>query len=73
MRKLTEQIIESIDPALSFHDFRVVRGPTHSNLIFDLMIPFEYPRRKSEVAAAFSSALRKRDATLRAVINFDRG
>ena len=73
MRKLTEQIIESIDPVLSFHDFRVVRGPTHSNLIFDLMIPFEYPRRKSEVAAAFSSALRKRDATLRAVINFDRG
>ncbi len=73
MRRLTEQIIETIDPALSFHDFRVVRGQTHSNLIFDLMIPFEYPRKKSEIAAAFSSALRKRDATLRAVINFDRG
>lgn len=73
MKRLTETIIKSIDPALSFHDFRVVRGQTHSNLIFDLMIPFEYPKRKSEIAAEFSSALKKRDATLRAVINFDRG
>ncbi len=73
MKRLTQQIIESIDPVLSFHDFRVVRGQTHSNLIFDLMMPFEYPMKKSEVAAAFSSALKKRDSSLRAVINFDRG
>lgn len=73
MKRLTEQIIKSMDPVLTFHDFRVVRGQTHSNLIFDMIIPFEYPKRKSEIAADFAYALRKRDSTLRAVINFDRG
>ena len=32
----------AIDPVISMHDFRVVVGPTHTNLIFDIVIPYEY-------------------------------
>lgn len=36
-----KEILNSIDSRLSFHDFRIVSGPTHTNLIFDVVIPFE--------------------------------
>lgn len=44
-RELKETVIElihEIDPVLSLHDFRVVMGPTHTNLIFDLLVPFKF-------------------------------
>lgn len=42
LRVLVETILGDIDPRLSMHDFRVVFGETHTNLIFDLVIPFDY-------------------------------
>lgn len=44
-RELKETVIElihEIDPVLSLHDFRAVMGPTHTNLIFDLLVPFKF-------------------------------
>lgn len=42
--------IHQIDPKWGFHDFRIVSGPTHVNLVFDLVIPFEekYPQEEIE-------------------------
>ena len=40
LRKNVGEIIADIDDRLSFHDFRVVKGITHTNLIFDLEVPF---------------------------------
>lgn len=39
LRGQIEALIQSIDPSLSIHDFRTVKGPTHTNLIFDLAVP----------------------------------
>lgn len=36
-----EQIIDSIDLPLSMHDFRVVKGPTHTNVVFDIVVPHD--------------------------------
>ena len=41
-REGTEKAIESISPTLSIHDFRVVGGETHTNLVFDIAVPFDY-------------------------------
>lgn len=41
--------IHKIDPAWKFHDFRIVSGPTHVNLVFDLVIPFDEKRTKKEI------------------------
>lgn len=41
-----EDILEALDPNVSIHDFRMVRGKEHSNLIFDLVVPFEYDNDK---------------------------
>ena len=35
-------ILKDIDEVITMHDFRMVQGPTHTNLIFDVVIPFGY-------------------------------
>ena len=35
------RIIKGIDTRLSLHDFRMVDGPSHTNLIFDVVAPFD--------------------------------
>ena len=43
--------IHQIDPKWGFHDFRIVSGPTHVNLVFDLVIPFEEKYTQEEIEA----------------------
>ena len=42
LRVLAETVAQDIDRRLSLHDFRVVFGETHTNLIFDLVVPFDF-------------------------------
>lgn len=43
------EAIHQIDPKWGFHDFRIVSGPTHVNLVFDLVIPFEEKYTQEEI------------------------
>lgn len=45
------EAIHQIDPKWGFHDFRIVSGPTHVNLVFDLVIPFEEKYTREEIEA----------------------
>lgn len=42
-------IVKEIDPVFSIHDFRMVPGDTHTNLIFDLVVPANYKISNDEV------------------------
>ena len=42
MRKKVETELKKIHPALTLHDFRMVAGDTSSNLIFDVVAPFDF-------------------------------
>lgn len=41
MRQKTAELLLTISPDASLHDFRMVVGPTHTNLIFDAVVPYE--------------------------------
>lgn len=43
------EILAEIDPIISMHDFRIVSGPSHTNLIFDIVLPFRYTLPEREV------------------------
>ena len=43
------EAIHQIDPKWGFHDFRILSGPTHVNLVFDLVIPFEEKYSQEEI------------------------
>ncbi len=49
MHQLTEQVIKKVDVSLSMHDFRVVKGATHSNIIFDVTVPFECKKDDNQI------------------------
>ena len=70
-RALVEQEIRSIDESLSLHDFRMVRGPGHTNLIFDLVIPYSMEDRKAELKARIDERLQRQDRKYYTVITFD--
>ena len=65
--------LQTLDARLSLHDFRFVRGATHSNLIFDVTAPFELKISDAELRKHIDTAVRTIDATYCTVITIDRG
>ncbi len=64
-------VVVGIDPSLNMHDFRIVRGPTHTNLIFDVVVPCGWATPHAELADAIAAQIKRRDPTLYAVITID--
>ena len=71
MRDLVQQEVGTIDPRLSIHDFRMVCGPGHTNLIFDLVVPFDLQSRKADLKAQIDARVQFENDTYYTVINFD--
>ena len=42
LKETVNTLIKGMDEMISMHDFRVVTGPTHTNLIFDILIPYKF-------------------------------
>ena len=49
----------------------MVRGPGHTNLVFDLVIPYELANRKKELSREINQRIQAVNATYHAVISFD--
>ena len=62
-----------IDPKISVHDFRVVTGNTHTNLIFDIVLPFESKLSEKEASELLTSEIQSIEENLFCVITVDRG
>lgn len=71
VRQRVEAIVTEIDPRLSFHDFRMVRGREHSNVIFDLVLPFDLRGQEPALRARIGEALHAENPRYRTVITFD--
>ena len=63
LKTMVKQALKQVDPRLSLHDFRVVFGETHTNLIFDIVAPFRYPDER-DIPAEVERLLQQTDATL---------
>ena len=57
MRKLVTAILHVKDPRMSIHDFRMVPGAGHTNLIFDVALPPEMLCQKQEIQTSLETAL----------------
>lgn len=58
---------------LPIHDFRVVIGQTHTNMIFDVVLPFDHPLSEDEVKARIAEVVRAKRNNVYCVITVDRG
>ena len=70
-RKVTE-LARAIHPEITLHDFRMVIGFTHTNLIFDLVLPYGIERSEQEVKAEMVRLIQIIDPSYEAVITVDR-
>jgi len=68
-----EQIMEALDKNVSIHDFRMVDGQNQINLIFDMVVPFEYDKEKEkELKASFRKLVCMHDERYQCVITVER-
>lgn len=68
-----EQIVEALDKNASIHDFRMVDGQNQINLIFDMVVPFEYGREKEkELKASLRKLISMHDKRYQCVITVER-
>ena len=72
LKSRVEGAIKALDEKFRIHDFRCVSGPTHTNLIFDIEIPFEEKKTNREIVSLVEAEIKKLDQTYFAVISIDR-
>ena len=70
--EITKQVLAEIDPAIGLHDFRMVPGFTHTNLIFDIAVPFENKTPEQELKSEIGARICAIDETYFTVITVDR-
>ncbi len=72
LREMMVGIIVNMDMGLSMHDFRVVSGESHTNLIFDLVVPHTLGVPDATLKESIDAALSSENAQYYTVITFDR-
>ena len=72
LRGMTDKIVKSIDERLTMHDFRVVKGETHTNLIFDVVVPVDYDIKSSKLVNLIEKEVQNKNETYFAVVTVDK-
>ena len=66
------EILASLNTGLSLHDFRMVIGDTHTNILFDVVIPFDSKIAPQDIEKAFADAYADEGKQYFFIINYDR-
>lgn len=67
-----EKVLSALDETLSLHDFRIVSGQTHTNVLFDVVIPFDSKITLNDVTQAMEEEFREDETKYFFVIDVDR-
>lgn len=70
-KDITRGILDSMDGNYSFHDFKMVKGPTHTNLIFDLVAPYDKRKTSSDVLNELIGKFKEYDNTINLVVTVE--
>ena len=67
-----ERYLASIDETLTMHDFRIVKGPTHTNLIFDVVAPYRFSMTDKQLAKEITRLVQADNPNFFTVIDVDK-
>jgi cation diffusion facilitator family transporter len=70
-RAYLKEAVAKIDPHLSIHDLRLVPGPTHTNVLFDLVLPAGYAQDPAKVIEKVQGAMHEKNETYNCVIQIE--
>ena len=71
LREQVAELVKQVEPSLTIHDFRVVRGTTHDNLIFDAVLPFSSSKTPAQAAQEIRALVRTMDGNYYAVVTVE--
>ena len=71
LKKKVSALLSTIGEGVSIHDFRVVTGPTHTNLIFDIVIPYDLKMDRKTVTEKVNTLISTLDGNFYPVFNID--
>ena len=72
LRDQVRKLMHVVYPQASVHDFRVVWGVTHSNVVFDIAVPFSLKETDQQIKERVDQAVRTLDPDYRTVVTVDR-
>ncbi|HBA49252.1 MAG TPA: cation-efflux pump [Lachnospiraceae bacterium] len=72
LKALVKEYLSEINGTLTMHDFRIVAGPTHTNLIFDVVTSYDFPLSDTELVAQIQERIQKDNPNYFAVIEVDK-
>ena len=71
VKEYVGNIVFQVGEELNFHDFRMVSGNSHTNLIFDVVVPFKYRMSDEVIKKAIQEAIWVNYPRYNAVIHID--
>ena len=71
LRAQVEELAHEIDPVLSIHDLRITAGPYHTNVLFDVMVPYGFRLNDGQVRGELSRRIKGLSEKYTAVIQVD--
>ena len=72
LREQVRDLVREVDPGMSIHDFRVTRGPQHTNLIFDVVVPHRSKVSDEEIAGEITRRVQALDPSYYPVFQLER-
>ena len=72
LREQVAQLAKDVDPCLTIHDFRITPGPSHTNLIFDVLVPYGFGLTDGQVRAELGQRIKALSPRYYPVIQVDR-
>lgn len=67
-----QSLVTALYPAVTIHDFRVIWGVTHSNIVFDAAVPFAVKDSDAVITQKLEAEIQKLDPDYRTVVTIDR-
>lgn len=71
LRAEVKSAVRSINEKFDIHDFRIVQGPTHTNMVFDVLLPADDRSDAATLRKAIDDKVKEIDKTYETVIHFD--
>ena len=72
LKILTAGYLSQIDTHITMHDFRIVKGPTHTNIIFDVVVPYGFQMSDNQLRPAITERIRRDNPNYYTVIEVDK-
>lgn len=72
LKHKVSELVKALDSSITIHDFRMVVGPTHTNIIFDIVVPYNFRLSDEDIKAETARLVKILDDNYNVVLKIDK-